>query len=108
MKIIISHDIDHLSVKEHFGDLILPKFVGLCMIELLKKNISFGTFKKRISGLWKEKAWNNLEEVIKFDKDHSLVSVVLRRSMVWSCNQAQSMIFVAGAGWRVVRRSNRG
>jgi len=40
MKIIISHDVDHLSVKEHiFKDLIVPKFFIWQFIEFYKKNI---------------------------------------------------------------------
>ncbi len=74
MKVVISHDVDHLSVKEHFGDLVLPKFIGVCKIELLKRCIPFGTFRRRISGLWREKAWNNLEELLEFDKEHGVKS----------------------------------
>lgn len=74
VKLIISHDVDHLSVKEHSEDLVLPKFFGLCGIELLKGNISFGTFGERLSALSREDAWNNLEELIEFDREHGVKS----------------------------------
>jgi hypothetical protein len=41
MKIIISHDIDHITVFEHKKDLIIPKFIIRSFIELGLGYISF-------------------------------------------------------------------
>jgi len=69
MKIVISHDIDHLSVKEHvFRDLIIPKYIFWSILELIKKKISLKTFFRKITGLFEKDAWNNLEELLNFDK----------------------------------------
>jgi len=69
MRIIISHDIDHLSVREHiFKDLIVPKYIIWSLLELVKTKISFKTFLLKIIGLFKKNAWNNLEELLEFDK----------------------------------------
>ena len=48
MKIIISHDIDHINIWEHFKkDLIIPKYFVRTNIELLKKKISFKKYAQR-------------------------------------------------------------
>ena len=75
MKIIISHDIDHLSVKEHiFKDLIIPKYIFWSLLEFLKGKINFSVFLKKITGLIKKNSWNNLEELLKFDKKNKIVN----------------------------------
>lgn len=69
MKIIISHDIDHLSVKEHiFKDLIIPKYICWSILELVKRKISFKIFLNKITGLLRKNNWNNLEKLSEFDK----------------------------------------
>jgi len=69
MKIIISHDIDHLSVKEHiFKDLIVPKYIFWSLLELIKRKISLKSLFKKLTGLFKKNAWNNLEKLLEFDK----------------------------------------
>lgn len=73
MKVIISHDIDHLSVKEHFRDLLIPKFVVRSAIELLTKSISLKEFRRRSFDLLQNK-WQNLNEIIEFDKKNGIPS----------------------------------
>ena len=73
MKVIISHDIDHLSVKEHFRDLMIPKFMVRSSIELLRKSISLKEFKRRSIDLLQNK-WQNLNEIIEFDKTNNIPS----------------------------------
>lgn len=69
MKIIISHDIDHLSVREHiFKDLIIPKYIFWSFLELIKRKISLKIFFRKLTELFKKNAWNNLEELLNFDK----------------------------------------
>jgi hypothetical protein len=49
MKIILSHDIDHLYWKEHyFNDLFLPGVVYRNTIGYLTRNLNFGIYKKRL------------------------------------------------------------
>ena len=39
MKVIISHDIDHITAREHLTDTIIPKFIIRNKIELLTGKI---------------------------------------------------------------------
>ena len=71
MKVIISHDIDHLTVLEHKKDLIIPKFIVKSCIELVIKTISFREFFNRFKDFLKNK-WHNLEELMKFDKENEI------------------------------------
>lgn len=73
MKIIISHDVDHLYVNEHFSDLILLKFIIRSKIELLSGKISVREFFIRITELFRNK-WNRIDEIIIFDQQHQIPS----------------------------------
>jgi len=68
----------------------------------MKRCISFRTFRKRISGLWRESAWNNLEELLEFDREHGVrstffVAVSRGRGISYSLDQARRAI-------RLIRR----
>lgn len=71
MKIIVSHDVDHLHINEHFTDLIIPKFIVRAKIELLMGKISIGEFFRRMGELFSNK-WNRLEEIIEFNNHHHI------------------------------------
>lgn len=73
MKIIISHDVDHLFVSEHFGDLIIPKFLVRSKIELFMGKISLFEYFSRISDIIKNK-FNCIDEIIEFDKLNGIPS----------------------------------
>ncbi len=73
MKIIISHDVDHITVWEHNRDLIIPKFIVRSSIELVSGKISFKEYFFRFKELTKNK-WQNLEELIEFDKGEQIPS----------------------------------
>ena len=66
MKIIISHDVDHITVWEHRRDLIIPKFLTRNVIELTSGAISGKECCLRFINLYKNK-WHNIEELIDFD-----------------------------------------
>ncbi|MAC96395.1 MAG: hypothetical protein CMC96_12945 [Flavobacteriales bacterium] len=67
MKVIISHDIDHMTVWEHlFKDLILPKFVIRANIELFNGKIGLAEYSCRISDFLKNK-WQRIDEVMDFN-----------------------------------------
>jgi hypothetical protein len=42
MKVIVSHDVDHITCFEHSKDLILPKFLARNLVETVNGTISFG------------------------------------------------------------------
>lgn len=73
MKIIVSHDVDHLTVSEHFKDLIIPKFIIRFNIELMLGKISVKEALLRTNNLFKNK-WNNIKELIDFDKTNRVRS----------------------------------
>ena len=73
MKIIISHDVDHIKVWEHKKDLIIPKFLARNMIELTSGAISGKECCLRFATLFKDK-WHNIEEIIGFDRENKISS----------------------------------
>jgi len=73
MKIIITHDVDHIRVFEHKNDLIIPKFLARTLIELFSGYISFLEINKRIEDFVHNK-WQNIEELMKFDKENGVRS----------------------------------
>ena len=98
MKIIISHDIDHLSVKEHIlKDLIIPKYIFWSSLELIKRKIPLKVFFRKIKGLFKRNAWNNLKELLEFDKQNNVnptffVAVNNGKGLSYSQAQAKTAI----------------
>lgn len=75
MKIIISHDVDHLYPSDHiFRDLIFPKLWGRSSIELLKGRISLQTWYYRLISIF-DKRLNRIPEIIEFDKQNNIPSV---------------------------------
>lgn len=98
MKIIISHDIDHLSVKEHISrDLIIPKYIFWSFFELIKRKNSLNIFFRKIIGLFRKRAWNNLKELLEFDKKNKInptffVAVNKGKGISYSQKQAKEAI----------------
>lgn len=72
MKAIISHDIDHFTLSEHyFRDLIVPKFFIRSKIEFLIGKITFKELILRYSDLVTNK-WQNINELIDFDIERNI------------------------------------
>ncbi|MBN3035786.1 MAG: hypothetical protein JW861_09380 [Bacteroidales bacterium] len=71
MKVIISHDVDHLSVREHLKDMIIPKFIARALIERLTGKISSGAFFRRMHGLIKGR-WHRIPELVKYNVIHGI------------------------------------
>ena len=75
MKIIISHDVDHLDATDHLTkDLILPKLWVRSFLHLCAGKISFRTFWYRLTVLFRNRM-NRTEEVMEFDRAHGIPSV---------------------------------
>lgn len=67
MKAIISHDIDHITLSEHYlKDLIVPKFFVRSKIEFLTGKISFGELMQRVGDIFRNK-WQNIDELIAYN-----------------------------------------
>ena len=73
MKIIISHDVDHITVWEHKKDLIISKFIVRSFIEFGLGYISPVELKIRFKSLLENK-WQNIEELMQFDKENEIPS----------------------------------
>ena len=74
MKIIISHDVDHLHPSEHFfRDLIFPKLWFRSLVQLLKKEISFSSFFERLFLIFRKRL-NCIPEIIQLDKQNGIPS----------------------------------
>ena len=73
MKIIISHDVDHITFREHLNDGIAAKFCIRTMLEMASLAISPYTAFQRVKRAWQNK-WNNIEDLIIFDKSHNIDS----------------------------------
>lgn len=75
MKIIVSHDVDHLYPSDHiFKDLIFPKLWIRSSLELVKGEISFQVWYNRLISIF-DKRLNRIPEIIVFDKKHNIPSV---------------------------------
>ena len=68
MKVIISHDVDHISAFEHKADLILPKFIARAILEMLYGRIDARQFSARLVETVCGR-WNFIRELSKFDSD---------------------------------------
>jgi hypothetical protein len=93
MKIIISHDIDHINSFEHFNDLFLPKYFIRNTLDLFKKSISLSEYQKRISNVLRNK-FNNIDALLTFDKKYSVkptffVAVNKALNLSYNSNQAK-------------------
>lgn len=74
MKIIISHDVDHLYPSDHFfRDLAWPKFYVRSLLQLIKGHINIRVFLSRlVSIFWRN--MNEIETVADFDIEHGIPS----------------------------------
>ena len=71
---IISHDVDHLSAREHARDLIIPKFLIRSCMELLSGGISPHECRLRLSSVLHAKEWQNIHELMRFDRSQGVPS----------------------------------
>ncbi len=70
-KVIISHDVDHMTVWEHWKDLILPKFQVRSKLELLSGKIGLDEFCSRQGDYFKNQ-WQRVDEVMEFNDSQGI------------------------------------
>ena len=74
MKAIVSHDIDHLTLSEHYlKDLIVPKYFVRSYIELISGKISVSELLNRYADVFKNK-WQHIEDLHQFNSKHKVPS----------------------------------
>ena len=96
MKVIISHDVDHLSVREHGRDLIVPKFVARFGIESFLGYTKWREVGLAVQAIWSEH-WQHIDEVMDFDEAHGVpstffVAVASGRKLCYSLADAREWI----------------
>jgi hypothetical protein len=75
LKIIISHDVDHLYPSDHlFRDLIFPKLWTRSFFELTKGRISLKTFYYRLISIFDNRL-HRIPEIIELDRNNNVPSI---------------------------------
>lgn len=73
MKVIVSHDVDHITCFEHRKDLILPKFFIRNLVETFNGTIPFSEMMLRSAVVFKNQ-WQRINEVMEFDRKQGIPS----------------------------------
>ena len=73
MKIIVSHDVDHITFCEHKKDMLIPKFVIRNLLEFACRHISLIEILERFKSIINNK-WHNLDELMAFNKANNIPS----------------------------------
>lgn len=74
MKIIVSHDVDHLYVSDHyFKDLIVEKFIIRGFVHFIQRRIDFHTLMNRL-GIVFTNRMNNIDSLMVFDAEMGVPS----------------------------------
>ena len=73
VKIIISHDVDHLYPSDHWNDLIFPKLWIRSTLELVRGKINLQTWGYRLISIF-QKRLNRIPEVAQFDQENGIPS----------------------------------
>ena len=74
MKVIVSHDVDHLFAKDHwFRDLIYPKMWVRTTLEFTKREITGKEWWLRNTSCFRKER-HHLEELMCFDQEHGIPS----------------------------------
>ena len=98
MKVIISHDVDHLSADEHRADLIIPKFLIRSNIEWAMGAIPLKELFERLRELTANK-WQNLAELMAFDRENGVPS-----TFFLAVNQGKGLAYSAASAAPWIRR----
>lgn len=70
MKIILSHDVDNLTAKEHNKDLIIIKMIIRAFIEFFLFRINFSTFISRLKLIFNNNL-TNIKDLVELDKKYN-------------------------------------
>lgn len=71
MKVVVSHDVDHLTFIEHWRDAAVPKFVLRGVVEAARGTSSWQALARKLRRLAGNSA-HNLEELLAFNRDHGV------------------------------------
>lgn len=97
MKAIVSHDIDHLTLTEHYlKDLIVPKYFVRSYIELFSGKISLSELMSRYGEVFTNK-WQHIETLHEFNKNHKVPTtyfIGVNRGLGLSYSPTQSALWI--------------
>lgn len=96
MKVIVSHDVDHITVWEHSKDLIIPKSIIRNFIELFYGHIPRSEVVSRFNNIIQNQ-WHNLDELMAFNRDKNIpatffIGVANGNRLVYSLEHAEFWI----------------
>jgi hypothetical protein len=103
VKVIISHDVDHMRAREHVRDLIVPKFVVRFGIEWTLGYTGWREVRLAVRSLWNG-SWQHIEELMDFDQAHDVPSTFF----VAVANGRKLCYALADAREWIARIRNRG
>ncbi len=73
MKIIVSHDVDHITFLEHKKDLIIPKLIVRNALELILRKISAKEYLCRFKDILQNRC-NNIPRLMAYNRRHEIPS----------------------------------
>jgi peptidoglycan/xylan/chitin deacetylase (PgdA/CDA1 family) len=96
VKVIISHDVDHMRAREHVRDLIVPKFIVRFGIEWALGYTRWREVRLAVQSLWAG-PWQHIEELMDFDEAHGVpatffVAVANGRKLCYALADAREWI----------------
>ena len=102
MKVIVSHDVDHLYARDHWlRDLYFPKLWFRETKNLIRRQITFGEWIKRCLSCFSWKL-NNIPEVLAFDRENGVPS-----TFFFGMNQGMSMSYKPDEAAAMIEYVNR-
>lgn len=97
MKAIVSHDIDHLTLTEHYlNDLIVSKYFVRSYIELFSGKISIKEMLHRYGDIFKNQ-WQHIEALHEFNTKHNVLTtyfIGVNNGVGLSYSQKQSAFWI--------------
>jgi len=105
MPIVLTHDIDHLGIKDHCRDLVIPKFVILNLIALSKRTMSFREFGiclREVVGsvaIPRYDTWSRLDEWMRMEARYGI-----RSTWFVACLRGRGIGYTVERAQPVVRR----
>lgn len=97
MKVIISHDVDHLFRDDHYRDLIYPKLWVRSSLELIKRKYSVREWFYRMLTPFSEER-HHIPDTIAFDRKNGIESTFFSAWLMdWECHilsNERKMLFI--------------
>ena len=98
MKVIVSHDVDHLFGRDHwFRDLIYPKLWVRSLLQSLKGEISWRECWLRSASCF-QRDWHRIPLVMEFDRQHGVPATYF-----FGMNQGLGMSYYPSEAREVIR-----